>query len=88
MQSTILGKQRELTTNKQLQQSFKNTSNLANALTKDRVQIQNDLQKISAGKEQLEELKNMKKVSEPILTPEERASKVNKADIKGQGFIM
>jgi hypothetical protein len=37
MQSTILGKQRELTTNKQLQQSFKNTSNLANALTKDRV---------------------------------------------------
>jgi hypothetical protein len=36
----------------------------------------------------LEELKNMKKVSEPILTPEERASKVNKADIKGQGFIM
>lgn len=61
---------------------------VANALTKDRVQIQNDLQKISAGKEQLEELQNMKKVSEPILTPEERASKTNKAEIKGQGFQM
>ena len=86
MQSTILGKQRELTQNKQLEQSFKNTSNLANALTRERVQIQNDLQKISAGKEQLEALKNMKKVSEPILTQEEKASKVNKAEIKGTGF--
>ena len=38
------------------------------------------------GKEQLEALKKMKKVSEPILTPEERASKVNKAEIKGTGF--
>ena len=33
---TILTKQKELTINKQLQASFKNTSNLADALTKDR----------------------------------------------------
>ena len=38
------------------------------------------------GKEQLEELKNMKKVSEPILTAEEKSSKTNKAEIKGTGF--
>ncbi len=30
----------------------------------------------------------MKKTAESILTPEERASQVNKAEIKGQGFIM
>lgn len=30
----------------------------------------------------------MKKVSEPILSAEEKASKVNKAEIKGQGFLM
>ena len=36
----------------------------------------------------MEALKRMKKVKEPILTTEERASKVNKADIKGQGFQM
>ena len=42
----------------------------------------------SKGKEQLEALKNIKKSNEPIFTPEEKASKVNKADIKGQGFIM
>jgi nickel-dependent lactate racemase len=41
-----------------------------------------------AGKDQLEALKNLKKTAEPILTPEERASQVNKAEIKGQGFIM
>ena len=40
------------------------------------------------GKEQLEELKNMKKVVEPILTAEEKASKTNKAEIKGTGFQM
>ena len=40
------------------------------------------------GKEQLEELKNMKKVSEPILTAEEKSSKTNKAEIKGTGFQM
>ena len=45
-----MNKQRQLNQNKELAQSFKNTTNLANALTKDRVQIQNDLQKISAGK--------------------------------------
>ena len=38
------------------------------------------------GKEQLEALKNMKKVAEPILTAEEKASKTNKAEIKGTGF--
>jgi len=38
------------------------------------------------GKEQLEELRNLKKVKEPMLTPEERASKVNKQEIKGTGF--
>jgi len=43
---------------------------------------------VGVGKEQLEALKKMKKVSEPILTPEERASKVNKAEIKGTGFQM
>lgn len=43
---------------------------------------------MNVGKEQLEALKKMKKVSEPILTPEERASKVNKAEIKGTGFQM
>jgi hypothetical protein len=37
------------------------------------------------GKEQLEELKQIKKVKEPMLTPEERASKVNKQEIKGTG---
>jgi hypothetical protein len=36
----------------------------------------------------LEALKNMKKVVEPILTAEEKASKVNKAEIKGTGFQM
>ena len=37
------------------------------------------------GKEQLEELKRIKKVKEPLLTQEERASKVNKQEIKGTG---
>lgn len=40
------------------------------------------------GKDQLEALKNIKKVNEPIYTPEEKASIVNKAEIKGQGFQM
>jgi len=40
------------------------------------------------GKEQLEALRNMKKVAEPILTAEEKSSKVNKAEIKGTGFQM
>ena len=51
MKQTILGKQRQLAQSKDLTQTFKTTSNVANALTKERVQIQNDLQKISAGKE-------------------------------------
>jgi hypothetical protein len=37
------------------------------------------------GKDQLEELKKMKKVKEPILTAEEKASKSNKQEIKGTG---
>ena len=44
------GKQRQMAQSKELSTSFKNTSNLAHALTRERVQIQNDLQKISAGK--------------------------------------
>ena len=44
------------------------------------------MRKLNLGKEQLEALKNMKKVAEPILTAEEKASKVNKAEIKGTGF--
>jgi len=43
MKATMLGKQRQLAQNKELAASFKNTSNLANALTRERVQIQNDL---------------------------------------------
>ena len=86
--NALLGKQRQLAQNKELTTSFKNTANLARALTQPRAQIQNDLQKISAGKEQLEVLKKMKKVAEPILTAEERASRVNKAEIKGTGFQM
>lgn len=39
-------------------------------------------------KAQLEELKNQKKVKEPILTAEERASAINEAEIKGTGFVM
>lgn len=39
-------------------------------------------------KAQLEELKNQKKVKEPILTNDERASAVNEAEIKGTGFLM
>jgi hypothetical protein len=38
------------------------------------------------GKEQLEELKNMKKEKGPILTAEEKASKLNKQEIKGTGI--
>jgi hypothetical protein len=40
------------------------------------------------GKEQLEELKNIKKVKEPVMTAEERASKINKQEIKGTGNIL
>ena len=36
----------------------------------------------------MEALKNQKKVNEPILTVEEKASKNNKAEIKGTAFNM
>jgi hypothetical protein len=36
----------------------------------------------------LDALKNIKKVNEPIMTPEERQAVVNKAEIKGTGFNM
>jgi ElaB/YqjD/DUF883 family membrane-anchored ribosome-binding protein len=36
----------------------------------------------------LDALKNIKKVNEPIMTPEEKAAVVNKAEIKGTGFNM
>jgi hypothetical protein len=39
-------------------------------------------------KAELEEMKNQKKAKEPILTPDEKASAVNEADIKGTGFQM
>ncbi len=35
----------------------------------------------------MEELKKSKKIKEPILTAEEKASKVNKATIKGTGTL-
>ena len=41
--SNLLGKQRQLAQNKELSMSFKNTANLAHALTRERKQIQNDL---------------------------------------------
>ena len=41
------------------------------------------------GKDQLEELRKTKKVKEPVLTAEEKASITNKADIKFTGrFIL
>ena len=51
---TMLGKQRQLAsdtqeTNRELQLSFKNSSSLAKGLTKERVAIQNEFQKIAGG---------------------------------------
>ncbi len=43
---------------------------------------------IRSGKDQLDALKNQKKIKEPILTVEERASEQNSAEIKGTGFNM
>ena len=43
---------------------------------------------IILGKEQLEELKKIKKVKEPVMTAEEKASKINKQEIKGTGKII
>ena len=55
MQNTTLGRQRQLAselnqTSKDLQMSFKNTSSLAEGLTKERKLIQNEFQKIAGGK--------------------------------------
>lgn len=68
--------------------SFKTSSKLAQGLTRDRTSIQNELQKIGQTKELLEEMKEASKTKkvEPILTAEERSSKVNKAEIKGTGY--
>ncbi len=41
----------------------------------------------SVVKEQLNELNKQKKIKEPILTADEKASKVNKATIKGTGIF-
>ena len=70
--------------------SFKTTSNLANGLTRERVTIQNELQKIGQTKSLLEEMRvaSKNKKAEPIFTPEEKASQFNKAEIKGTGFQM
>jgi gas vesicle protein len=70
--------------------SFKTSTNLAAGLTKERVTIQNELQKIGQTKTLLEEMRvaSKSKKAEPILTAEEKASKVNKAEIKGTGFQM
>lgn len=53
--ATTLGKQRQLASDTQeasrdLQLSFKNTSSLAKGLTKERVTIQNEFQKLAGGK--------------------------------------
>ena len=63
---------------------------MAAGLTKDRVTIQNELQKIGQTKSLLEEMRiaSKSKKNEPILTTEEIASQKNKAEIKGTGFQM
>ena len=43
---------------------------------------------MNIGKEHLEELRKVKKIKEPLLTAEEKASQVNKDIIKGTGFNM
>lgn len=45
-----LPKQKQLSHTSDMMRSFKATTNLAQALTKERVHIQHDLQKISHGK--------------------------------------
>ena len=83
-------RQKQVPQNPDLLRSFKTTTNLANGLTKERVTIQNELQKIGQTKSLLEEMRvaSKNKKVEPIFTAEERASKVNKAEIKGTGFQM
>lgn len=51
-----------------------------------RLQLQHIKIYFNIGKEELELLKNTKKVKEPVLTAEEKASKANKADIKFTGI--
>lgn len=83
-------KQKQIAKTEDLDLSFKTTTNLAHGLTKERVTIQNELQKIGQTKSLLEEMRvaSKSKKVEPILTTEERSSKVNKAEIKGTGFQM
>lgn len=47
---TSSAKQKQVSPSSDLLRSFKATTNLANGLTKERVHIQNEFQKISAGK--------------------------------------
>ena len=70
--------------------SFKATTALAQGLTRERVTIQNELQKIGQTKSLLEEMRiaSKSKKDEPVLTNEEKSSQVNKAEIKGTGSQM
>lgn len=81
-------KQKEVPQTTDLMKSFKQSSNLAQGLTKERVTIQNELQKIGQTKSLLEEMKiaAKSKKAEPILTNEEKDSHKNKAEIKGTGY--
>lgn len=83
-------KQKQIPESNELRRSFKTTSNVAHGLTKPRATIQNELQKIGQTKSLLEEMRvaSKSKKVEPILTTEEKSSKVNKAEIKGTGFQM
>jgi hypothetical protein len=83
-------KQREIPLSADLVRSFKTSTHLSAGLTKERVTIQNELQKIGQTKSLLEEMRqaSKSKKAEPILTAEEKASQVNKAEIKGTGFQM
>ena len=81
-------KQKQIPNSPDLARSFKTTTALASGLTRDRVTIQNELQKIGQTKSLLEEMRVASKFkkAEPILTVEEKSSKVTKAEIKGTGF--
>lgn len=83
-------KQRQIAKTEDLDLSFKTTTNLAIGLTKERVTIQNELQKIGQTKSLLEDMRiaSKTKKAEPILTVEERNTKLNKAEIKGTGYQM
>ena len=94
-------KQKQIPQNPDLMRSFKTTTGLAHGLTRERVTIQNELQKIGQSKLHmasnsnlakflLEEMRqaNKNKKAEPIKTAEEKSSQVNKQEIKGTGFNM